>query len=106
MEPPVSDPRDPMHRAAATAAPDPLLEPPVTWSRFQGLRACSKRLVFGPPRANSCMASLPSSTPPPSFSLRVVVASSDGTRYSSTLDWPVVRTPSVSYRSLRAIGMP
>ena len=29
MEPPLSEPREPMQRPAATAAPDPLLEPPV-----------------------------------------------------------------------------
>ena len=106
MLPPVSDPSEPMHSPAATAAPEPLLEPPGMWSGFHGLRAGSKRLVGGPPRANSCIASLPSSTVPAAFSRATTVASCDGTRCSSTFDCAVVRTPAVSYRSFRAMGMP
>ena len=49
----------------ATAEPEPLLEPPVMWSRFQGFRAGAKGVVkSGPPRANSCIASLPKRIPP------------------------------------------
>ena len=59
-----------------------------------------------PPRANSPMASLPSSTAPASRSLRTAVASVSGTRCSMTLDWAVVRTPLVSNRSLSATGIP
>ena len=100
IEPPVSDPSVPIARPEAIAAPDPLLEPPVTWSRFHGLQAWSNRLVLGPPNANSCMASLPRLTAPASRSRTIAVLSSAGTRCSSTFDCPVVRTPSVSYRSL------
>ena len=106
MLPPVSDPSEPMHSPAATAAPEPLLDPPGMWSVFHGLRAGTNRLVGGPPRANSCIASLPSSTVPASRSRVTTVASCVGTRCSSTFDCAVVRTPAVSYRSFRAMGTP
>ena len=52
-------------RHAATLAPDPLDDPPVAYSRFQGLRAAGQgRSNDGPPWANSCVASLPMSTAP------------------------------------------
>lgn len=38
MEPPVSEPSAPNTTRAAVAAPEPLEEPPVMWSGFQGLR--------------------------------------------------------------------
>ena len=107
MEPPVHEPSVPMHSPAAMPAPEPLLEPPGMWSRFHGLRARGKPLVgSGPPSANSCIASLPSSTAPASFRRAVVVASSVGTRSAITLELAVVRTPSVSYRSFSAMGTP
>jgi hypothetical protein len=37
IEPPVSDPRAPNASPAATAAPEPLEEPPETWPIFHGL---------------------------------------------------------------------
>jgi hypothetical protein len=37
IEPPVSEPSEAKVRRAATAAPEPDDEPPVTWARFQGL---------------------------------------------------------------------
>lgn len=97
MEPPVQEPRAPMHWPDATAEAEPLLDPPVTWARFHGFRAGSKGVVkSGPPRANSCIASFPSRIPPAPLSLAVVVASSLGTRSKSTLEPEVVRTPAVS----------
>ena len=39
IEPPVSEPVAPCTSPAASAAPEPLLEPPGMWSRFHGLRA-------------------------------------------------------------------
>src|SRR6185312_4878663 len=76
IEPPVSEPSANGTRPAATAAPEPLDEPPVKCSRFQGLRAGGHgRSKDGPPCANSWVASLPSSTAPASRSLLVVVAS-------------------------------
>ena len=93
----MQEPKAPMHWPEATAEPEPLLEPPVTWSRFQGFRAGAKGVVkSGPPKANSCIASLPSRIPPAAFSLAVVVASSVGTRFISTLEPDVVRIPAVS----------
>src|SRR5437899_7099286 len=38
MEPPVCDPRAPRHMPQATAAAEPLLEPPGVRSMFHGLR--------------------------------------------------------------------
>ena len=38
MEPPVSDPSAPNIMPAATAIPDPLLEPPLARDVFHGLR--------------------------------------------------------------------
>ena len=67
IEPPVSEPSANGARPAATAAPEPLDEPPVKCSRFHGLRAGGHgRSNDGPPCANSCVASLPSSTAPAS----------------------------------------
>ena len=106
MEPPVSEPSAAMQSPAATAVPDPLDDPPGPRSVSQGLRDNSKRLVSGPPSANSCIASLPSTMTPASRSLATEVASLAGTRCSSTLDCAVVRTPAVSYRSLRPMGTP
>src|ERR671924_403144 len=39
IDPPVSDPSAIGTSPAATAAPEPLEEPPVKWARFQGFRA-------------------------------------------------------------------
>jgi hypothetical protein len=65
IEPPVSDPSAPSTNPAATAAPEPLLDPPVKCARFQGLRAGGQgRSKEGPPCANSCVASLPSRIAP------------------------------------------
>ena len=97
MEPPVQEPRAPITWPEATAEPEPLLEPPVMWARFQGLRAGSKGVVqSGPPRANSCMASLPTRMAPAFLSRAVTVASTGGTRCKSTYEPEVVRTPAVS----------
>ena len=107
MEPPVQEPSAPMHRPPATAAPEPLEDPPVMWPVFHGFRAGGNGVVkSGPPRANSCMASLPRSTAPASRYLATTVQSSAGTLSMSTLEPEVVRTPAVSYRSLWAVGMP
>src|SRR5438046_2039914 len=96
MEPPVSEPREPRQRPAARAAPEPLLEPPGMWSVFQGLRAggnaCS---ALGPPKANSCMDSLPSRVVPASASLVVQTESASGTQSIKTLECAVVLMPLV-----------
>src|SRR5918992_3243162 len=103
IEPPVHEPSEPMQSPAATAVPEPLLDPPGMWAGFQGLRASGKPHVgSGPPRANSCIASLPSRMLPAAARRAVVVASSAGTRSAMTREPAVVRTPAVSYRSFRA----
>src|SRR5262247_853610 len=51
IDPPVSDPSAPRHSPAATAAPEPPLEPDGTRSRFHGLRTGGVTL----PHANSCV---------------------------------------------------
>ena len=67
IEPPVSEPVPPRISPAATAAPVPDEEPAVKCSRFHGLRAGGQgRSKEGPPKANSCVDSLPSMTVPAS----------------------------------------
>ena len=96
IEPPVSDPVPPRIRPAATAAPVPEDDPAVKWSVFQGLRAGGHgRSKDGPPKANSCVASLPSMTVPASAHFVTVCASRVGTLSSSSLECAVVRMPAV-----------
>src|SRR5919198_3090780 len=81
IEPPVSEPSASGTRPAATAAPDPDEEPPVKCTGFHGFRAGGHgRSNDGPAWAISCVASLPSSTAPASYSFAVAVASLPGTR--------------------------
>ena len=97
MEPPVSDPIAIRTSPAATAAPEPDDEPPGMWSVFHGLRAGGNgRSNDGPPSANSCVATLPSSTPPAAASLAATTESASGTTSSRSLEWHVVRMPAVS----------
>src|SRR5688572_26022747 len=96
IEPPVSEPSANAASPAETAAPEPLDDPPVKCSRFQGLRAGGHgRSKEGPPWANSWVASLPSSTAPASRSLLVVVASSAGMLSAQTFECPDVSMPRV-----------
>ena len=69
-----------MQSAAATAAPEPLDEPPGWYAVFHGLRAGGKGWsgVIAP-LANSWVASLPRMTAPPAFRRRTVSASTAGT---------------------------
>ncbi len=72
---------------AATAVPEPDDEPPVTCSGFHGLRAGGNgRSKLGPPMANSCVASLPSSTPPASRNRAAATLSSVGTLFRRSLE--------------------
>src|SRR4051812_23648287 len=96
IEPPVSEPSEAGMRRAASAAPEPLDEPPGKCSRFHGLRAGGHgRANEGPPCANSCVWGLPPSTAPAATSFAVVVASSSGMLSIATLDPPVVAVPFV-----------
>ena len=60
IEPPVSDPIAPITAPAATAAPEPPLEPPGLRSRSHGFRTGG---VYTP-HASTCVAVLPTSTAP------------------------------------------
>ncbi len=71
IEPPVSDPIAAMANPAATAMPDPPLEPPGTRSVSNGLRAGGVSM----PQANSCILVLPSRMAPASRSLRTAAPS-------------------------------
>ena len=65
IEPPVSVPKAAGTNPAATAAPEPLDEPPLNRSSPQGLRTGGQgKSSEGPPCANSCVLSLPISTAP------------------------------------------
>src|SRR5215470_487629 len=66
-EAPVSLPTEAKEMPAATAAAEPLLEPPATWSGFHGFTAAPK--CEAPPvgpKANSCRFVLPTMTAPAS----------------------------------------
>src|SRR5437870_6169247 len=94
IEPPVSVPSAPRQVRAATAAPEPPLEPAGKRSGFQGLRQvpwCGLSVV--PPQANSCMFVLPTMMAPARLSRAATVASSDGTKSDRIFDPAVVRTP-------------
>src|SRR5919112_266534 len=94
IEPPVSEPSAAGTSPAASAAPDPLEEPPVKCSRFQGLRAGGHgRSKHGPPVANSCVESLPMKTPPAARSFCVTAASADATLSFRIFECAVVGRP-------------
>src|SRR5215218_6449898 len=96
IEPPVSVPIAPMHRPAATAAPEPEEEPDGSRSRFQGLRAGGQgRSNEVPPIANSQVDSLPVNTAPASRRHLTVNASSAGTWSLNSAECPVVAIPAV-----------
>ena len=105
MDPPVSEPIDAYPRPAATAAAEPLLEPLVPYSRFQGFRL-GPNVGHISPYANSSMLALPTRIAPAVCSLRTTVASTFGICSASILDPAVVRTPRVRNRSLTEIGTP
>src|SRR4029434_10526402 len=104
IEPPVSEPSDPGASPAATAAPEPEDEPPVTRCTLEshGLRV-AQECAYSPagPYANSCMLSLPSTTAPAPARRATTVASRAGTESARIFEPPVVRIPSVELRSFR-----
>ena len=106
-EPPVSVPSAPTHMSAATAAPEPPLEPPAICAGFHGLRHCPNTgLSETMPQASSCMLALPMITAPCARKRSTTGAFSLGiwsVRYLAPL---VVRIPAVSILSLSATGMP
>src|SRR5580704_438187 len=101
-EPPVSVPMAANNDRAATAAPDPALEPPGYESSCQGLRVSG---TFWP-YANSWVTVLPTTIAPASRSLRTTVASCVGTNPVSTREPASVGMSLVYRRSLTPTGMP
>ena len=97
IEPPVSEPMDPAQRPAATAVPEPLLEPPGAWSVFHGFRVSSPK-PGGPTMASSLMVSLPSTMQPAAFNRAARVASVSGTRPLKAL-LPTTNTPGMIFTS-------
>ena len=80
IEPPVSVPSASGARPAASAAPEPPLEPPATRDGSRGLRTVpSASLIELKPHANSCVAVLPSTIAPASRTRRTASASRSGT---------------------------
>ena len=96
MEPPVSDPVAPCSMPAASAAPEPLDDPPGMCSRFHGLRAHGKRwLGHCSPNANSWVMSLPIMIVPASAHFEATVDSVSGMKSAKSAEPPVVRIPRV-----------
>src|SRR3954467_12187998 len=78
-DPSVWLPTAPAHIRAATAAADPLLDPPGVCSMFQGLR-----VGLGSRFANIVVTHLPSMIAPACFNLATASASSVGTKSAKT----------------------
>src|SRR4030095_6976899 len=103
----LSVPIEPRQRLAATAAPEPPLDPPAIRLRSHGFRVVPYNgCTVGPPRAHSCRLVLPRIMAPASFSLVTTVASKSGIQFSSTFDPAVVLTPCVAMLSLMENGIP
>src|SRR6266404_3503317 len=96
IEPDVSPPVATVSRPAASAAADPLLDPPGVRDRSQGFFA-SGNAPPSPalPNENSGSFILPTSTPPACCSFATTVASKPGTKSSSTGVFAVVLIPFV-----------
>src|SRR5215469_10761425 len=105
--PPVSLPSAIGNNPAANPEPEPEDEPPGWWSVFQGLRAGGHgRSKLGPPIANSCVASLPSTIAPAPRRRDTHTASAAATLSISTFEWHVVGRPATSMMSLMPTGTP
>src|SRR5207249_11390291 len=96
IDPDVSPPVATVSRPAASAAADPLLDPPGVRDRFHGFFA-SGNAPPSPalPNENSGSFILPSSTPPADFNRATTVASKSGTKSRSTGVFAVVLMPFV-----------
>ena len=106
-EPPVSVPIAARQRSAATAAPEPPLEPPGIRSGAAGLTTAPKAsFAEVAPNASSCMFALPRITAPAARRRSVTSASSVGVRSAKSREPTVVGTPATSMLSLSTIGMP
>src|SRR5215831_14926420 len=96
IDPDVSPPVATVSNPAASAAADPLLDPPGVRDRFHGFFASGKAPPSPAlPNENSGSFILPTSTPPAWRSFVTTVASKLGTKSSSTGVFAVVRIPLV-----------
>jgi hypothetical protein len=96
IDPEVSPPVATVTMPAASAAAEPLLEPPGVRARFHGLCA-SGNAPPDPalPKENSGRCVFPTSTAPACFKRVTTVASKPGTKSTSTGVLAVVRMPVV-----------
>ncbi len=106
-DPPVSVPRDASTNPAATAIPEPPLDPPGTRARFHGLYdGPAAEFCEVTPTANSAMFSF-ATTDPPARRRRVTTSASDAaTLPSKNSEAQVVSTPATSMLSLTPIRRP
>src|SRR5688500_2232834 len=97
IDPDVSPPVAAIRSPAASAAPEPLLDPPGVRERSQGLVASanSPPPTGLPPNENSGRFNLPTSTPPAAFMRATTVASKSGTKSLNTGVLAVVLIPFV-----------
>ncbi len=108
-EPPVSVPMAGIASPAATATPDPLLDPPGTrWCACPtGLRGVpNDALVPHPPKANSTVCVLPSTIAPAPCSLTTAVAVWSAMRGGRDFEPYVTGRPAISNKSLMATVIP
>src|SRR5262245_60330157 len=106
-EPPVSLPSAPRQSPLATAAPDPLDDPPDTWPVCHGL-STSPWCGLSPngPIASSVMLSLPSVMAPAATRRADAVQSCSATKYSRVFVPHEVGQPRRWQRSLSPSGTP
>src|SRR5882757_1969338 len=84
IEPPVSVPMATRHMPAATAAPDPPLDPPGMCSRPHGLRVVGVM----PPKANSCVSVFPTRIMPAAARAAIAALSVAATLPASAAELP------------------
>src|SRR4029450_9487279 len=107
IDPPPSVPIDSGDSPAATATPDPPLEPPDVRVRSQGFTDSSDtRLTARPYIPNSGVLVLPTRIAPAARARAHTVESSSGTQSSYSREACVVRTSFVTTRSLIDNGRP
>src|SRR5580704_7913458 len=88
-------------RPAATAAAEPLLEPPGVWPGARGLPVGPGENI-----ANSVVAVLPAISAPAALSLRTASASAPASTRGGSAEPAVVGRPSTRMTSLTPTGMP
>src|SRR5205085_301440 len=107
IEPPVSEPSAQGMMPAATAAPEPPLEPPVILVRSQGLYVGPiAETALVPPAASSCWFVFPRMMTPARRRAAMVGASFAATFPANAAEQALVSCPATSKRSLTATGTP